>query len=122
MFADAPPSPDADVFAARVTARLDRNWGFRQALIGGLGVVGGLIGGWQFLGAGVLAQVAAGVSRTSATVQHFTAGGGSFGAAARNVLDAASAGATLDVRVLVMSAALAAVAGGLFLTRAIREI
>src|SRR6185437_15825039 len=54
LFADAPAMPDADLFALRVDERLRRGWTFRRVLIGGLGVVGGVIGGAQLLGGGVV--------------------------------------------------------------------
>src|SRR5271155_3631908 len=52
QFATAPVLPDAALFAAMVTARLDRGWTFRQLLIGGLGLVGGLIGAGQVRASG----------------------------------------------------------------------
>src|SRR5665213_873429 len=56
-FGEAPAFADSDVFALRVEARLDRGWSFRQFLIGGLGVVGGLILVAQILGSGVAGRL-----------------------------------------------------------------
>ena len=122
LFADAPAPMDADGFAARVSARLDRNWTYRQAVIGGLGIVGGLIGGAQFLGSGLFTQIAAGLAQTNAAVVRLTAVRAAAGALAQSVSDSLAAGSPFDTRILMMSVALAAVAGGLFVTRAIREI
>jgi hypothetical protein len=57
MFAEAPALQDADLFALRVDERLNRGWTFRRLLIGGLGVVGGVIGGVQLLGGGLVERL-----------------------------------------------------------------
>ena len=57
QFSISPMLPDSDLFAARVSERLDRGWTFRRLLIGGLGLAGGLIGAGQLLGSGLLARV-----------------------------------------------------------------
>jgi len=117
-FSEAPTLPDAEAFAQRVTSRLDRGWTFRQLLIGGLGLAGGLIGAGQLVGSGLLSRlhglsvqsdalVKSGVARLPGT---------------RGVTDLLSAGASIDSHGLWMSAAMAVVAVGLFVTRAIREI
>jgi hypothetical protein len=54
LFAEAEPLPDADLFALRVDEKLRRGWTLRRALIGGLGVAGGVIGGAQLLGGGFM--------------------------------------------------------------------
>ncbi len=54
LFAESPTLPDADLFAVRVDERLRRGWTFRRALIGGLGVAGGVVGGAQLLGGGLV--------------------------------------------------------------------
>jgi hypothetical protein len=54
LFAESPALPDADLFAVRVDERLRRGWTFRRALIGGLGVAGGVVGGAQLLGGGLV--------------------------------------------------------------------
>lgn len=57
---DEPPAfADADLFASRVEARLDRGWGLRQLLIGTLGIVGGMIGTVQVVGSGFVPQLEA---------------------------------------------------------------
>jgi hypothetical protein len=122
LFAEsAPAAVDADRFAARVTARLDRSWTYRRILIGGLGGVGGLIGGAQFLSSGLLSQFAAGLAQTDVAVSRFNLVRGATGSALRGLNDAVAAGSPFDARLLMMSAALAVVAGGLFFTRTIRE-
>ena len=121
-FGEAPALADADGFAARVTARLDQSWSYRQALIGGLGIAGGLIGGAQFLGSGLVTQLAAGAAQTNELIGRLAVVRGSAMSAVQALTDAVMAGPTLDARILLMSVALAAVAGGLFLTRASREI
>ena len=121
-FGEAPALADADGFAARVTARLDQSWSYRQALIGGLGIAGGLIGGAQFLGSGLVTQLAAGAAQTNELIGRLAVVRGSAMSAVQALTDAVMAGPTLDARILLMSVALAAVAGGLLLSRAIREI
>lgn len=122
LFAEVAAAPDADGFAARVTGRLDRSWGYRQGLIGGLGIVGGLIGGAQFLGSGLMKPLGVALAQTNAAVAQFSAAQAVTGSTVRGVADAFSVGAGFDTRILMMSIALAVVAGGLFLTRTIREI
>ena len=117
-FADAPVLPDAELFAARVTETLDRGWTFRQFLIGGLGITGGLIGAGQVLGSGLIGRLDS-LSAHSSTLLRT-----GFGEAPlfRSVSTLLSATSSLDGQVLWMSAALAVLAVGLFVTRAIREI
>lgn len=57
MFGEAPAMPDANLFAVRVDERLRRGWTIRRTLIGGMGVAGGVIGGAQLLGGGLLARL-----------------------------------------------------------------
>ena len=117
QFADAPVLPDAELFAMRVTERLDRGWTFRQVLIGGLGVSGGLIGAGQILGSGLIGRLDTLSAHSSALIRT------GFGDAPlfRSVSALLSATTSMDSQVLWMSAALAALAVGLFVTRAIRE-
>lgn len=117
-FAAAPILPDADLFAQRVTARLDRGWTFRQMLIGGLGVIGGLIGAGQLLGSGLAARLETIGAQSDTLVKS----GIATLPAARGLTAVLSMGSSLDSQVLWMSAALGAVAVGLFVTRAIREL
>ena len=58
-FAEVPAFADADVFARRIEARLDRSWAVRRVLIGAAGLGGGLVAGGQMLGANVFQRVAA---------------------------------------------------------------
>ena len=117
-FAAAPILPDADAFAAMVTARLDRGWTFRQVLIGGLGVIGGLIGAGQILGSGLVSRLET-IGAQSDTLMK---SGIASLPAAREVTTLISMGSSMDGQVLWMSAALGVLAVGLFVTRAIREL
>ena len=118
QFGEAPVYPDADLFAARVTERLDRGWTFRRLLIGGLGLAGGLIGAGQILGSGVLSRLNA-LGARSDEVLH---AGLAQLPAVRGLSNLMAAGASMDLQILVMSAGLGLLAIGLFVTRAIGEI
>jgi hypothetical protein len=112
-FGEAPAYSDGDLFALRVVARLDRGWTFRQMLIGGLGVAGGLILVAQILGSGL-------AGRLNAVTAH------SKDLLASRLADITSlhflpAGLALNGEAIWMSAGLAALALGFALTRAIKE-
>lgn len=49
LFNQPPAFPDNEVFAARVTARLDRAWTMRRLMIGVGGLAAGVVVAWQFL-------------------------------------------------------------------------
>ena len=119
LFAEAPAFADADLFASRVEDRMMRGWSFRQFLIGSLGLLGGLIGGAQVLGSGLVARLGT-VTESS---RHLVSARLSDLAAA-HILPASlfPANLALDGEVVWMAGALAAVAVGLALTRAIRDI
>lgn len=116
--------PDAPLFAARVSERLDRSWSFRRVLIGALGLLGGLIGGAQVVSGGMLARIDEAAHPVA--VGHVVA----------ERLSETPAGAALVGQVttlfsdvgqtqgeaLIMSVALALFAAGLLITRAIRDI
>src|ERR1700761_6140713 len=73
MFAETPARPDADIFAARVLEKLDRGWTARRLLIGSMGVLGGLVGAYQILGAGAMQELQAAAARSNDYVaQHIT--------------------------------------------------
>ncbi len=117
-FGEAPSFPDAEFFALRLEARLDRGWTFRRLLIGGLGALGGVILGAQILGSGLAGRL----SEVSALSQ------GSLGLqwvqhASRRLLPEGLGvpGLPIDTDVVWMSAALAAVALGFAVTRVLRE-
>jgi len=57
MFAEAPELADANLFALRVDERLQRGWTVRRLLIGGLGMAGGVVGGAQLLGGGLVERL-----------------------------------------------------------------
>ena len=118
QFAAAPILPDAELFAAMVIARLDRGWTFRQVLIGGLGLVGGLIGAEQVLASGLISRL----ETISAQSDTLVKSGIASLPAARGLTAIFSVGSGMDSQVLWMSAALGALAVGLFVTRAIREL
>ena len=114
MFAETPARPDADIFAARVLEKLDRGWTARRLLIGSMGVLGGLVGAYQILGAGAMQELQAAAARSNDYVaQHITH-------------EAAGALAPtsflLDGQAIWMAAAVALVAAGLGLARLVREI
>jgi hypothetical protein len=81
-------------------------------------LAGGLIGAGQVLGSGLLGRAGELTAGPSALVRIASA----QMPAARGVTDLLSGGSTLDGQVLWMSAGLAALAVGLFATRALREI
>ena len=114
MFAETPARPDADIFAARVLEKLDRGWTARRLLIGSMGVLGGLVGAYQVLGAGAMQDLQAAAARSNDYVAqhitHETAGA------------LAPASFILDGQAIWMAAAVALVAAGLGLARLVREI
>jgi hypothetical protein len=114
MFDNPPAFSDGDRFAALVEARLDRGWTFRRLLIGGLGLVGGLIGGAQILGSGLLTRISALGARSDEMVSSKITE-----LAAAHLLPG---GLAVNGEVLWMSAALGVVAIGFAVTRVIREI
>ena len=113
LFGEAPAFFDGDLFARRVEERLDRGWTFRQFLIGGLGIAGGLILGAQILGSGLAARLGAVTAQSKDLVSSRLAD-----LASLHILPA---GLPVNGEVVWMSAGLAAVALGFVVTRAIRE-
>ena len=61
LYSQPPQVPDAEGFAQRVQARLDREWSWRRGLIGAAGLVGGVIAATQTVGAQTYAQLAAAI-------------------------------------------------------------
>jgi hypothetical protein len=118
QFGEAPVMPDCELFAEGVVERLDRGWGFRRLLIGGLGLAGGLIGAAQVLSSGLLVRLQAVTQQLDA----LTRSGIGRMPVVRGLGNLVSMGSTLDLQVLWMSAALGVLAVGLFVTRAIREL
>jgi hypothetical protein len=114
MFAASPAMGDNDLFVLQVAHRLDRGWTFRRLLIGGLGVAGGVIGGAQVLRSGILGRLDAFGARSDEVV--------SSGLGSLTTAHILPAWFTLDTEALWMSAALAVLAVGFALTRAIKEI
>lgn len=114
MFGEAPVFADADLFAGRVEERLSRSWTFRQFLIGSLGLLGGLIGGAQVIGSGLVSRL----DSLTTNSRHIVSARLSDLAAAHIL----PAGMAINGEVIWMTGALAAVAVGLGLTRALRDI
>jgi hypothetical protein len=57
LFAEPPAFRDADAFAAKVQARLARNWRIRTLGIGAAGVAGGVVAASQIVGSGLAIQL-----------------------------------------------------------------
>jgi len=115
-FAETPVYGDADIFVLRVNDALERNWLMRRILIGALGVTGGLIGGAQLLRSGL--------------IDHLGAVGGAWRVAGNDLAglplsricsDLFGGSHSTGAEVLWMSGAMAIIALGLFVTRAMRE-
>ncbi|MDR7114328.1 hypothetical protein [Caulobacter sp. BE254] len=51
LYGQAPAFRDAELFAERVTQKLDRGWALRRVLIGATGVVAGVAAAVQLVGA-----------------------------------------------------------------------
>jgi hypothetical protein len=113
MFAEAPPLPDADLFALRVDERLRRWWTLRRTLIGGLGAVGGVVGGAQILGGGLVERLGA---VTAQSGKLFT--GKVIDLVQDNILPQSF---PLDANMIWMASTLAAVAVIFAVTRVMRE-
>ncbi len=125
-FGEYPQLPDAGLFASRVASRLDRGWSFRQFVIGGLGMAGGLIGGAQILGSGMMGRLGVIGARSgemaNAVAEHIATSPLAEGVVGRGLSNLLAAGVSTDGEILGMSAVLATLALGLFVTRAIREL
>jgi hypothetical protein len=114
LFAGSPTFVDSELFAARVADRMNRGWGFRQFLISGLGMLGGLIGGAQVLGSGLASRLDAVTTLSRHAIASRLA----------DLTDAhvLPAGLLLNGDIVWMAGALAVAAIVLALTRAIRDI
>jgi hypothetical protein len=114
LFGEQPAFADSDLFAHRVESNLERGWAFRRLLIGSLGLAGGLFGAVQLLGSGVTQRLSTLIAQTAPTVQvNWT------DVAVSHLLPG---GLEVNGEILWMSAALAIVAVGFAVTRAIRDI
>ena len=65
LFAQAPRVVDPVAFAARVEARLEREWALRRGFIGVAGLVGGVIAVTQTLGAELYGRLGAALTPLS---------------------------------------------------------
>ena len=89
LFGDAPELPDAEAFAQRIDARLNRGWTARRWLLGAAGAAGGVIGASQLVMSNLFAQVqsaeqsarvlGAGISRVTPTTDMVSALSGGYG-------------------------------------------
>lgn len=114
MFAETPAAPDAEIFTLKVLERLDRGWSARRFLIGAMGVLGGLVGGYEILGSGVAGQVTTYLGQANAFLTRQVAA---------NLTGAlAPGGIYVDVQAIWLAGALLIVAAGLGLARLVREI
>jgi hypothetical protein len=64
MFSEAPELGDSNLFALKVDETLQRGWTLRRMLIGGLGIVGGVVGGAQLLGGGLVERLGVATSQS----------------------------------------------------------
>jgi hypothetical protein len=113
LYSDAPAFPDAELFAAQVSASLDRGWALRRVLIGGAGIAAGVV---------AAAQIAA--SRFSSELQTLSLDGArgvsaDFDLAVHKFNELVATPASIEALWLV--AGLAALALGLAVTRAMEE-
>lgn len=115
MFAEAPPFPDAALFNAEMTARLDRGWTMRRAFIGLAGTAAGVLAAFQILGSRFSADIAE-ISRTSG--RNLTSEIDAGVAKLNGLVSGASAGG----EAMWLAAGLAALALAFAVTRAIEEL
>jgi hypothetical protein len=113
MFAEAPELGDANLFALKVDDTLQRGWTIRRVLIGGLGVAGGVVGGAQLLGGGLVARLGVATSQSGRLLTG-------------KVIDLVQAGVMPqslppDVGVFWLAGTFAVIAIGFAVTRVMRE-
>jgi hypothetical protein len=113
LFADAPELPDAAAFAERVERRLATGWTARRWLIGAAGVAGGVIGASQLIMSNLFQRV----ESAGDSARALQAGIVHVAPKAEWVSGFASGGVVVWV-----ASALAIVAMGFALTRAIDEL
>jgi hypothetical protein len=70
LFAEAPSLADAEAFAGRTLERISRGWLARRAVIGSMGVLGGLIGGFEVVSTGALGQFSGLVAQAPGWLAH----------------------------------------------------
>jgi hypothetical protein len=114
LFADPPEFGDAELFALRVSDRLDRRWSVRGAAIGALGLIGGMVVVTQAASSGLIA-------RAQSLPQ---ASGAVIGRALDHVLPwrLTISASPFAVDVILVPVVLAVLALGFAIARAIREI
>ena len=114
MFGHSPNFTDASLFALKVENRLERGWNFRQVLIVGLGVIGGLFGVVQVVSSGLIGRAEVFSAQSGKLL---SSGLHRFMPLSLSFLDL-----PFGREILWMSAILAIVALVLAVTRAIEEI
>ncbi len=57
LFQESPNLPDAPLFAARIEAKLEREWTMRRLLIGAGGAAAGVLVTWQVMGSSVVTRI-----------------------------------------------------------------
>ncbi|MBE7217507.1 MAG: hypothetical protein INR64_03460 [Caulobacteraceae bacterium] len=57
LFAEAPPAPDAPLFARRLEQRLEFGWTLRRLVIGFAALGSALLAAWQLAGTSVMGRV-----------------------------------------------------------------
>ncbi|MBI1406095.1 MAG: hypothetical protein GC145_08220 [Caulobacter sp.] len=114
LFAEPPYFEDAEGFARKVESRLERGWSIRRLFIGAAGVVAGLFGASQLMGAGIFLKAAGVEASEQASMA---------GKVWHQVVSASSNMGALPVspEVLWMTAALGVTALGFAITRATQE-
>lgn len=68
LFQESPALPDAPLFAARLTARLERDWTLRRLLIGATGGAVGMAALWQLIGATGVSRVLSAFETSTGTL------------------------------------------------------
>jgi hypothetical protein len=114
LYADPPSLPDSDAFNQRVFGRLDRGWALRRLAIATAGAAAGVVGAYQVVSSRLFADVQI-FSRDSARA---LGGGYSHFTSQANEMLALGGGAS---EVLWMGAALAVLAIGFAVTRAVDQ-
>lgn len=114
LYNEPPSFPDAELFTALISARLDRGWALRRVLIGGAGVAAGLIAAFQIV-----------TTRFSAELQTLSHNGtrdlsADVSAAMTKVNQLTSSSASVEA--LWLAAGLALLALGFAVTRAMEEL
>lgn len=115
LYAEAPTFPDAALFNAEMTARLDRGWAMRRVFIGLAGTAAGLFAAFQILSTRFSSEMAE-LSRNS---------GRNFSSeidAGLQKVNALVGGAPASGEAMWLAAGLAVIALAFAVTRAVEEL